>query len=60
MAILKVHIDVVIPLGPDCVGTACGNQTKLLRDLLIRLIDSKLTPTMAKVSFKALQSLLDY
>ena len=49
--LLKSHIELVVPLGPDCVGLACGGQSKPLRDLLIRLIDSKLTPTMSKVQY---------
>ena len=50
MELLKVHIDLVVPLGPDCIDTACGDQTKPLRDLLIRLIDSNMTETMSQVS----------
>ena len=37
-----------MPLGPDCVSLACGQQSKPLRDLLMKLIDSKMTPTMTK------------
>lgn len=50
MQILKVHINLIVPLGVECVDSACGGQTRPLRDLLLQLIDTSLTPNMMKVN----------
>ena len=55
MSLLRTHLKLSAPLGPLCVHMACGNQVKLVRNFLFKLIDSELPPAIDQVSVQFIQ-----
>ena len=49
LSLTRTHLSLVAPLGPSCVHMACGTQVKPLRNLLFKLVDSQLPPSLDQV-----------
>ncbi|KAL5481420.1 hypothetical protein EMCRGX_G021569 [Ephydatia muelleri] len=54
MSLLRTHLKLSAPLGPQCVHMACGDQVKDIRSFLFKLIDSELPMAIDQVTTEAL------